>query len=171
MRNIAEEILMGVDSSEKLIHTEEYLGAEYDEGLQHWKYIKKYRNSKGKWTYVYADKNTHNNIEKKDYERQRDAKAASQFNAHAAFYMDHLKPGVGGSSSQSHIPHEIKTGLLGYKLYSKRAEEKNKQYDYLIEANSIKSAANRSIKELKTTYKDIIKRGSNFIDSILSKFK
>lgn len=32
--------------------------------LQHWKYIRKYRTSSGKWRYVYADRNLHNQIQK-----------------------------------------------------------------------------------------------------------
>lgn len=34
--------------------------------LQHWKYIKRYKNSSGKWTYVYADKKTHNKLKYND---------------------------------------------------------------------------------------------------------
>ena len=48
-----------------LMHSDFYLGADYDDGLKHWKYIRKYSNSKGKWTYVYADKETHKDIQKK----------------------------------------------------------------------------------------------------------
>lgn len=50
---------------DELYHSDTYLGSEYDEGLKHWKYIRKYRNSKGKWTYVYANKETHKDIQKK----------------------------------------------------------------------------------------------------------
>lgn len=53
---------MGYFNSEELFHSETYLGADYSDGLQHFKYIRRYRNRKGKWTYVYANKGTHNQI-------------------------------------------------------------------------------------------------------------
>lgn len=47
---------------DELYHSDTYLGSEYDEGLKHWKYIKKYKNSRGKTVYVYANEKTHTNI-------------------------------------------------------------------------------------------------------------
>lgn len=47
---------------DELYHSDTYLGSEYDEGLKHWKYIRKYKNSKGKTVYVYANENKHTNI-------------------------------------------------------------------------------------------------------------
>lgn len=49
---------------DELYHSDLYLGSEYDEGLKHWKYIDRYRNTKGKWVYVYANKKTHGAIQK-----------------------------------------------------------------------------------------------------------
>lgn len=48
----------------ELYHSDVYLGADFSDGIKHWKYIKKYKGSNGKWRYVYADKNTHKNISK-----------------------------------------------------------------------------------------------------------
>lgn len=42
----------------------EYNNSVYPDELYHWKYIKRYKGSNGKWRYVYADKNTHNDINK-----------------------------------------------------------------------------------------------------------
>lgn len=49
----------------ELFHSETYLGADYTDELQHrqYKYIRRYKNARGKWTYVYADKNTHSKIQ------------------------------------------------------------------------------------------------------------
>lgn len=49
----------------ELLHSETYLGADYTDELQHraYKYIRRYKNARGKWTYVYADKNTHSRIQ------------------------------------------------------------------------------------------------------------
>ena len=53
---------MGYFNSEELFHSETYLGADYSNGLKHYKYIRRYRNGKGKWTYVYGNKDTHQKI-------------------------------------------------------------------------------------------------------------
>lgn len=53
-----------------------YRGGEIvtDQDLQHWKYLRKYKNKNGNWTYVYARKSTldqinlHNRIADKDEE-------------------------------------------------------------------------------------------------------
>ena len=46
----------------ELYHSDVYLGADYSDGLKHWKYIKRYRGRNGKWCYVYANKETHKSI-------------------------------------------------------------------------------------------------------------
>lgn len=163
MRNIAEEVLMGINTHETLIHSDEYLGAEYDEGLRHWKYIKKYKNSKGNWTYVYADKSTHGEINKLG-EDIVDFKTAA-----AEEHSDAIRNEKGYNRYYDDPERQRHLGKESY--YKALADNSHFNRDYLIEENSVKSAVNRSIKELKTIYKDAIKRGSDFIDDILSKLK
>ena len=52
----------------ELFHSETYLGADYSDGLKHFKYIKRYRNARGKWVYVYASKRAHDLIQNHLYE-------------------------------------------------------------------------------------------------------
>lgn len=49
----------------ELFHSETYLGGDYTDELQHraYKYIRRYKNVKGKWTYVYANRDTHRQIQ------------------------------------------------------------------------------------------------------------
>lgn len=141
MRNIAEEILMGVDSSEKLMHTEEYLGAEFDEGLQHWKYIKKYRNSKGKWTYVYADKNTHDTIKKKYKALERTAKDYYKYGGEYEIADDGT---VLPSKENIRARIHVRDAMM--------------KYNDLITAN-----------DLSKKYKKMIEKGKSLINKILGK--
>ena len=39
-----------------LYHSDTYLGADYSDGIKHWKYIRKYKGKNGKWRYVYFNK-------------------------------------------------------------------------------------------------------------------
>lgn len=51
---------------EELAHSDGYyVATEPITGneLKHWKYIEKYKNSRGHWVYVYANKKTHNEIQ------------------------------------------------------------------------------------------------------------
>lgn len=58
---------------DELYHSDTYLGSEYDEGLKHWKYIKRYRSPKtGKWVYVYTTKEFHQSVTDADYSRKVD---------------------------------------------------------------------------------------------------
>jgi hypothetical protein len=64
----------------ELFHSETYLGADYSDGLKHFKYIKRYRNARGKWVYVYANKTRHNQIQRdlhwaKEYRHKQDRDA------------------------------------------------------------------------------------------------
>ena len=45
-----------------ILHSDIYMGTDFSEGFEHWKYIKRYKGKNGKWKYVYADKKTHKQI-------------------------------------------------------------------------------------------------------------
>ena len=45
-----------------ILHSDIYMGTDFSEGFEHWKYIKRYKGKNGKWQYVYADKKTHKQI-------------------------------------------------------------------------------------------------------------
>ena len=53
--NYTDEMYTGrFDRSEKIFHSDVYLGQEFSDGLYHWKYIKRERRN-GRWVYYYND--------------------------------------------------------------------------------------------------------------------
>ena len=45
-----------LEKKNSLYHSDTYLGADYSDGIKHWKYIRKYKGKNGKWRYVYFNK-------------------------------------------------------------------------------------------------------------------
>ena len=41
----------------ELYHSDKYLGADFSDGIKHWKYVKREKLSNGKYRYYYTDKN------------------------------------------------------------------------------------------------------------------
>ena len=69
--NKTENLYYSRDKSNKLYHSDTYLGETYNDGLYHWKYIKKERKN-GRWVYYYSDAEYDNaknnlNIAKNNY--------------------------------------------------------------------------------------------------------
>lgn len=155
---------------DELYHSDTYLGTEYDEGLKHWKYIRKYKNSRGKTVYVYADKKTHSDIQDKRVK----AKAA---------YSDALR---------EHREHIAYNDVNKYKSYGqddfhqqwadtlvKYGDAYTQEYNDMLNRNKptkvIKRDAKKAIKSVSTAiseiHADTVKRGTDFIEKLLNKFK
>lgn len=131
-------------SNEILKHSETYMGVEFTEDLMHWKYIKKYKNSKGKTVYVYANENKHTNIN--ETARKSDIKADS-----ARYYRERQRE-FGKQTT--------KTSTEKYYLNKKRAEKAEKYSKFYNEtADSMMDANAISIKNAKKK----VKKGLDFI--------
>jgi hypothetical protein len=129
---------------DELYHSDTYLGSEYDEGLKHWKYIKKYKNSKGKTVYVYATENKHTNIN--ETSRKADIKADS-----ARYYRERQHE-FGKRTDEASTEK--------YYLNKKRAEKAEKYSKFYNEtADSMMDANAISIKNAKKK----VKKGLDFI--------
>lgn len=155
---------------DELYHSDTYLGSEYDEGLKHWKYIKKYKNSRGKTVYVYANKETHSNIQ------DTRAKAKSAYSD--ALYenrMDQSYNAVGKAKSygQSDINKQWAHA------YTKIGDSYIQDYENMLNRNKptkvIKRDAKKAIKTVSTAiseiHADAVKRGTDFIEKIMKNFK
>lgn len=132
--------------TDELYHSDTYLGSEYDEGLKHWKYIKRYW-GKGRWNYVYANKETHDTI-----------KRANNTAVDAYRKADPRSNGDG-------------TYTAGNVGELKRARRTINFRDAVIEKNTVKSKVSKVAKAVKDIHKDSVKRGTDFIEKLLSKFK
>lgn len=154
MRNIAEEVLMGINTHETLVHSDEYLGAEYDEGLRHWKYIKRYRSPKsGKWVYVYADKGTHGRI-------GSNVKLA-EVNKNATKVAENFA--YGGKPNPVSSLVRAKQSAKDANYFSKAAEEDLEKYDFKKKIPTVN--------EIKRYGREIVNDGFKIINNILSKLK
>lgn len=65
------------------MHSDTYYGQDFSDGLTHWKYIKRYEVG-GRYRYVYANKETHNRVNKKFKEAERNWDSAEFFKQRAA---------------------------------------------------------------------------------------
>lgn len=171
--NRCEEVLKhGINKGlkiekDELYHSDTYLGLEYDEGLKHWKYIKKYKNSRGKTVYVYANSSTHGSI--RDIKNIAKSSYADAINASkiAESYRD------SGNKKQSDRYDNLNA------TYTKLGWQYDDKYDALLNKNkaskAIKRDAKKAIKSVSTAiseiHADAVKRGTDFIEKLLNKFK
>ena len=121
------------DRSEKLYHSDVYLGQDYSDGIQHFKYIKREKVN-GKWVYYYKD-------DLLDKEKAKYNKYVETANAAAAernkvskktknilnnYYKaekETTKYGVGDRAYRKKIPNKIKNQLA--KKYQEHVENKH----------------------------------------------
>ena len=159
MMNFAEVVLMSGGYEGDLYHSETYLGKEYDEGLRHWKYIKKYKNSKGKWTYVYADKHTHDQIKGL---KERSDKAAVNSEKYAKVADAYNQYGYVNEADQV---NQMSKDLVRLRF------QYLSDYEHLLDNSDIKGIIKRGAKNfpktVKSLPKDTVSAGTKFIEKIL----
>jgi len=149
----------------ELFHSETYLGADYTDELQHrqYKYIRRYKNARGKWTYVYADKNTHNQIMtdqiraslyRQENKRERDSLEVSKHVQKYAKSIDARKDIQDKwKDSTDSIQSKISENARKANSYDKLADE-------AIRKNSVKSLA-----------KDQVDKGVSAINKLFAKIR
>jgi hypothetical protein len=158
--NRCEEILAKkrnpLRSTDELRHSEVYKGVEFTEDLTHWKYIKKYKNSKGKTVYVYANKETHSNIQ--------DTRAKAKSTYADALYENRKQKRYDDSSyttGKSYGQDDMHSQWA--KTYTKLGDVYTEDYNKLLSDNKpskvIKRDVNKTIREIK----DKVKEGTEFI--------
>jgi len=165
--NRCEEVLVKkrnpFRSNETLKHSETYMGVEFTEDLSHWKYIKKYKNSKGKTVYVYANKDTHDKIKNFDDNIGKlTEKALSE--AYQTRYDENgnYRP-IGTPEKEYH-----------YRKKQKHKTELNKkkaQFDKGLAKrdvrNIIKHMVSNANNKIKTLKRDAVLEGIKFISGII----
>lgn len=146
----------------ELFHSETYLGADYTDELQHraYKYIRRYKNARGKWTYVYANKKTHNQI-------QSDLLTARVMNNSRKYEQRDAKIYDGKKSFWKEDPEMRKKSAMeavGAHTYSndlRQIAEKHEDAAYTaIRKNSVKSLA-----------KDQVDKGMSAINKLFAKIR
>lgn len=166
----------------ELFHSDTYLGSDYSDGLQHWKYLKRYKKG-GKWVYVYADKNTHHRIGYHRYEAASNAntlhdietgsKALTNVKNNLQFYKYWYKkdPPEGFTKvynpDSEHWDATIKTLNEAINNKSKYAiSTNNEMRSHMYEADKL--IGNNSVSTLS---KKAVESGKNYIANLVKKKK
>ena len=148
----------------ELYHSDVYLGADYSNGLKHWKYIKRYRGRNGKWRYVYANKETHKSINDDlrkeqhflDLAEEMHEKSDDIYNA----YYRAKKYDIGTKKSRDdalRTSTDYKTNAFSY-------EHESEQYG----RSAYKKIKNNSISSIN---KEILDVGRSFVNDTLKNMK
>ena len=124
----------------ELMHSDEFLGVDYSDGLKHWKYIKRYKGKNGKWQYVYADKHTHKTISndfdsqklfvKEASERLLNANKSKKNIHNNAIRLNDMKKSIRNTQDLLKYDEALKNDVELKKKYSnyKNEESRYKQY-------------------------------------------
>ena len=150
---------MGYYSDTELYHSETYLGADYSDGLKHYKYIKRYKNRKGKWVYVYADKKTHNQIKSDQVIASMYRKEEKKYRETSDKYWD-----ISNTVKDPKISENLKVKSMIYS--SKSHSPKWKAWEHEISAGA--SMERHSVASLNAA-SDTIEKGKSAIAKVLSK--
>lgn len=138
-----------------ICHSDTYLGADFSDGLKHWKYIKKEKKANGKWRYYYEVKDSFSDdISVREFEKVDDygdkyGKYKSVDNK-PSLEVDYKKTGkmIGGTSS-------LRTGGKNGSTHMEIKEGR-------IETDVI-PAVQRAINNIGTNISRSVKRGQDFI--------
>ena len=135
-----------------ILHSDIYMGTDFSEGFEHWKYIKRYKGKNGKWQYVYADKKTHKQI-------AANKKAAKDASLRSKYYNN--------LSTQHRISRDTKR-MMGRRYdedpnieFGKRKSESEKRASRLYD-DTAKKLIDKN---------DIVKKGKKFLQKIGKKQK
>lgn len=139
---------------DELYHSDTYLGSEYDEGLKHWKYIKKYKNSKGKTVYVYANKETHNRISDINAlakSSKSDAEYEARITRDFVRYQPTWKDAIDRHAKLSELYDNLATGYT-------------EKYDTKLSNNKPGKVIKRDVHNTVKAVKNKVKKGFDFIE-------
>lgn len=134
-----------------------YKGVESEESISHFKYIKKYRNTKGKWTYVYADKNTHKDIKKSinDFSKYNNASNATNDAALSSLYKKNAIDSL----------YKYDKALDKYGINTKVNTLNTRKWSVNV-SNVLKAAYNAGT-VTPSIYKETVKEATSFIEKLL----
>lgn len=135
---------------DELYHSDTYLGSEYDEGLKHWKYIKRYRSPKtGKWVYVYQDKMRH------ELTKENEKKMIGQRNSQL-FYERLSKRNDADPRITNQLTRNVQDRLRA-KKFKEEADYYQNEVQSSLDDNDIKKLTIKKVKDAVYDAKIFIK--------------
>ena len=168
-----------LEKKNSLYHSDTYLGADYSDGIKHWKYIRKYKGKNGKWRYVYfnkAKKFIDTRITGNAYKQEADkAKAQAQAYQNTVDYQTQRLADYNKGYSDKYISYkssgdqqsiydlnrEGKDIKESQKEYMDAVASENKKYNKLMETYKKKSLSGI----VQTTIND----GKDFVSRLFKK--
>ncbi len=152
------------NNSDRLYHSDVYLGQDYSDGIKHWKYIKKVRKN-GKWVYYYKDDNLANL--KKQYDTDR---AAIEYENGKRMYgqkdMTHQvhRGKVIDDPTYNKLADDVVAYSLKYKLAKNKSDQRKKKYKTPIKVLNKMSYTSYNIRKK-------IKKGKKALAKLFKKKK
>ena len=148
------------DRSEKIVHSDVYLGQEYSDGLYHWKYIKRERKN-GKWVYYYKD----DKLSEAKYKYDTDKKALRYENSKRGYdKLNSIHYRYNGKDiddpTYTKLGRDAFSSSVNYKLAKKKSDKRKKKYNAPIKALNKMSEVGYNIR--KKINKGIKHRGDFF---------
>ena len=164
-----------------LYHSDTYLGADYSDGIKHWKYIRKYKGKNGKWRYVYFNKakkfidtRVTGNAYKEEAEK---AKAQAQAYQNTVDYQTQRLADYNKGYSDKYISYKSSGDQQSiYDLNREGKDIKKSQKEYMDAV----AAENKKYNKLMETYKKkslsgivqtTINDGKDFVSRLFKKKK
>ena len=141
-----------------ILHSDIYMGADFSEGFEHWKYIKRYKGKNGKWQYVYADKKTHKQIAANKKAAKLHAESVKKYKKSEDFWKRVLggykRDGIyldtkGCKNTTKHISIDKMNKMNNLKSM----EKYNKAANKLINDNSISTKISKGRSKIKKILK------------------
>ena len=163
-----------LENKDSLYHSDTYLGADYSDGIKHWKYIRKYKGKNGKWRYVYfnkAKKFIDTRVTGNAYKEEAEiAKAQAQAYQNTVDYQTKrladnyiAYKSIGDKQSIYELNREGKDIKKSQKKYMDAVAEENEKYNKLMETYKKKSLSGI----VQTTIND----GKDFVRRLFKKKK
>lgn len=142
---------MSTYNSNRLYHSDIYLGQDFSDGIKHYKYLKKVKSSSGKWRYIYDESEMRN--EEKKIELLK--KTVSDENGNIRYI----------NSQGDHVTR-FKDGATGTVYGSSKQSNKDKLTEKAV-TEIDKMTKKHNTQKLKDIPKRIISRGIGFINKLI----
>lgn len=149
----------------ELQHSDIYLGTDYDDGIRHWKYIKKEKGKNGKWIYYYKLKNPHTKeVSTKEFTKTKDSSDGDEY---GTFESTDKKGKMTVTVN--------KTNKLFNQKYSVQVGSKNGPIDMVVSKGRLEReiipAVKSAISNVKNKVSQSVQKGKDFITNLFKKKK
>ena len=155
------------NKNDSIWHSAVYVGKEYNDGLYHWKYIKRYKKN-GKWVYEYGKQTA-------AYKAYKDAKDGRGINDRAKDYEAKMLEAATGSAGAG-VSRRIAGERQDYEQYYKndQSQKLNSTLAKVYEkerdkASSLEYKMAYNITKLVESSKKQINKGKKFLSKLFKK--